>query len=97
MPLKISSSVREKLDGKSPPVTKREIIEGFANRNGILLEDTREDNRTDPPTQWFIARTDLGRLLKIVFIQKGKNVIIKTAYDPNAKEQSIFNKYGLKP
>jgi hypothetical protein len=94
--LKISHSVRAKLGNKNPPVTREEIEECFANRSGIYLEDTREQHKTDPPTKWFIAETFYGRKLKIAFIQKDANTIIRTAYVPNKDELRIFNKYSTK-
>jgi hypothetical protein len=94
--LKISHSVRAKLGNKNPPVTREEIEACFANRSGTYLEDTREQHKTDPPTKWFIAETFYGRKLKIAFIQKGANTIIRTAYDPNKDELRIFNKYSTK-
>jgi hypothetical protein len=94
--LKISHSVRAKLGNKNPPVTREEIEECFANRSGTYLEDTREQHRTDPPTKWFIAETYYGRKLKIAFIQKDANTIIRTAYVPNKDELRIFNKYSMK-
>ena len=96
MSLKISHSVRAKLGNKNPPVTREEIEECFANRSGTYLEDTREQHKTDPPTKWFIAETCYGRKLKIAFIQKDANTIIRTAYDPNKDELRIFNKYSTK-
>lgn len=94
MSLKISHSVSAKLGDKNPPVTREEIEECFANRSGTYLEDTREQHKTDPPTKWFIAETYYGRKLKIAFIQKGGNTIIRTAYEPNKEEIRIFNKYS---
>lgn len=97
MALKISSRIRRKLEQKHG-VSESEIRECFTSREGKFLEDTREENRTDPPTKWFIAETDRGRLLKIVFVpyQNGNNidVVIKTAYAPNETEQRIYSKYG---
>ncbi|WP_380179350.1 hypothetical protein [Kalamiella sp. sgz302252] len=80
MRLLISQKVRLKLASKVPPVTESEIIECFSNRDGYLLEDTREDHKSDPPTQWFIAETDYGKKLKIVFIYKeNSEIAIRTA------------------
>ncbi len=39
---------------------------------------------------WFISATDANRRLKIVFMQKGGDVFVKTAYEPNAIEESIY-------
>lgn len=50
-------------------VTFDEIWECFLNRQGGFLEDTRVNHKTSPPTLWFIAETDIGRLLKVVFIE----------------------------
>ena len=92
--LKISPGVKAKLLDKIPPVTESEIVESFANRTGKDLIDTREEHATDPPTRWFIAETDFGRSLKIVYLLTSEGVIIKTAYDPNIEELRIYKKYS---
>lgn len=97
MGLVLSSRIREKLAGKNPPVTESEIFQCFANRTGLFLLDTREEHRTDPPTRWFISETDFGRKLKVVFIQKGEDLIIKSSYDPNDREEEIYKKFGQPP
>ena len=94
MALKISKKVSAKLAAKEPPVTRDEVIQCFANRGAVYLLDMREEHASDPPTQWFIAQTYYGRKLKIVFILKDKNIILKTAYDPNQEELRIYSKYG---
>ena len=38
-------------------------------RPGNLLIDNRALTRTNPPTLWFLSKTNQGRLLKIVYIQ----------------------------
>lgn len=93
--LQISPSVQRKLAGKTPPVKRDEILECFANREGKFLLDTREDHQSDPPTRWFIAETNFGRKLKVVFIARGPVVTIRTAYDPNDDEMRIYSKYGM--
>ena len=92
MPLVIAPRIREKLANKNPPVAEDEILQCFANRSGMFLYDERAENKTDPPTRWFIAETDFGRKLKVAFIQDGNDVIIKTAYKPNREELRIFNR-----
>lgn len=93
--LLLSSKIRAKLAGKNPPVSEVEIEQCFANRDGALLEDTREDHKSDPPTQWFIAQTDYGRLLKVVFVfYPDRGVAIRTAYEPNEDEKRIYQKYA---
>jgi len=92
--LSISKGVKEKLAGKSPPVSGNEIRQCFLNRTGGFLEDTRAHNKTSPPTKWFISETDQHRLLKVVFIRIKTQIIIKTAYDPNTEELRIYWKYA---
>lgn len=94
MALVISASVQAKLAAKRPPVTGAEIEQCFANRTGIYLLDEREEHASDPPTRWFIAETYYGRKLKVVFIQKGEDSVIRTAFDPNAIEMRIYSKHG---
>lgn len=96
MSLIISQKIRAKLANKTPPVTEDEITQCFTTRSGVYLRDLREEHQTDPPTRWFISETYYGRMLKIVFIRKDNDVIIKTAYDPNANEARIYKKYGIK-
>jgi hypothetical protein len=72
----------------------REIEQCFENREQGLLTDTRDKNKTDPPSQWFIALTNKNRLLKIAFLQKNGDVVIKTAYDPNPEEIRIYKKFA---
>jgi hypothetical protein len=59
-----------------------------------MLIDTRAEHLTNPVTQWFIAETDYGRKLKIVFIHQGADIAIKSSYDPNVEEMRIYIKYG---
>lgn len=94
MALIISPVVLSKLANKKPPVSKEEIKQCFLNRTGTSILDEREEHASDPPTRWFIAETDVGRELKIAFIPKGNDVIIRTAYDPNSDERKIYRTYG---
>jgi hypothetical protein len=94
MALVLSTAVRHKLAHKTPPVTEAEILQCFANREARYLLDLREEHRSDPPTRWFIAETDFGRLLKVVFIPKNGNIIIRTAYSPNDVELGIYKRHG---
>jgi uncharacterized DUF497 family protein len=93
----ISPKVRNKLaTEKKPPVSFEEIEQCFADRDRSFLYDTRDKNRSIPPTQWFISSTDMGRVLKVVFIElENGNIIIRTAYEPNNKEKEIYNKYSF--
>jgi hypothetical protein len=89
----ISSGVLEKLSIRHK-VEQREVEQCFENLIGLFLEDSREDHRTDPPTLWFISPTNKDRLLKVVFIFIDSNVHIKSVFEPNAEEISIYDRFG---
>lgn len=57
--LTISAAVLKKIIEKHD-VTTHEVEECFYNRYKGLLEDTREQSKTHPPTMWFVAETDAG-------------------------------------
>jgi hypothetical protein len=67
----------------------------FENKYGGLLEDTREKHATTPLTRWFISETNQRRRLKICFIPYPTELHIKSAYEPNAEEIRIYNKYAV--
>lgn len=92
--LVVSEAVKTKLQ-KKHQVTLREVEHCFLNREGRLLYDNRALTKTNPPTLWFIAQTNQNRKLKIVYIQKGLQVILKTAYEPNEEELAIYERYGM--
>ncbi len=89
MALLISVAVEKKLSDKHR-VTRREVEQCFENREGGFLKDTRERHRTDPPTLWFIALTNKNRELKIVFMQNGNDIHLKSAFEPNDQECKIY-------
>ena len=95
MNLIISTAVRVKLANKIPPVTENEITQCFANRTHNFLLDTRAQHLTNPITRWFIAETDFGRKLKVVFMPKKEGIEIKSAFDPIAEELRIYAKKSL--
>ena len=85
-PFKMSAKIKAKLADKHK-VAAREVAECFYNRTSASLIDNREAHRTDPPTEWFIAKTDRGRELKIIFILVDGVIYLKSAFD--ADKQSI--------
>ena len=93
MRLTISLQVLAKLASKTPPVSREEVEQCFANRCGVTLIDDRAEHASDPPTRWFIAETDFGRKLKIAFVPRGQDIHIRTAYDANRKWIGIYDSY----
>ena len=93
MAIVISPQICAKLAGKHH-VTPEEIDQCFANRNGKIILDTREEHASDSPTLWFIAETHYGRKLKIVFVYENGNNYIRTAYPPSDATIQNYLKYG---
>jgi uncharacterized DUF497 family protein len=90
----VSKSTEQKLASKHG-LTIAEIRQAFVNREGGFLEDTREQHRTDPPTQWFIGVTNHGRTIKVAFVQRDGKIVLKTAYDANPTEIRIYERHGM--
>lgn len=88
----ISDQIRKKLETKHG-VSEEEVRQCFANITGHLLTDTREEHRTDPPTVWFIAPTNKGRLLKVCYVPRG-DFYLRTCFPPNDVELAIYRKHG---
>jgi uncharacterized DUF497 family protein len=95
MAIKVSDKVAEKLARKHN-VKFEEVVQCFANKDvaAKYLRDPRAQHETNPPTQWFISETDYGRKLKVIFMRSGTEVTIKSAFEPNAEELRIYNKFG---
>ena len=88
--LKISDAVLEKLKTKHG-VTRREVEQCFENKCGLVLEDDREDHKSDPPTLWFVAPTNDQRELKVIFIWRDGALHLRSAYDADEKVKRIYN------
>lgn len=87
----ISKSIEAKLSNKHG-VCRREVEQCFENLSGAFLIDNREEHKTTPPTLWFIAETNQGRLLKVIFVRKGCKIHIKSCYQPSQQVIDIYNK-----
>lgn len=85
----ISPSVLEKLKDKHG-VIPREVEQCFENCDGEHLEDPREEHLTDPPTKWFVAETNQGRRLKVIFINRNGTIFLKSAYEANATAIELY-------
>lgn len=88
----ISETIRAKL-ASAHDVGVPEVHQCFSNRTGKLLTDNRDEHATDPPTRWFIAPTNKGRLLKVCYVPRG-DYFIRTCYEPDEVELAIYRKYG---
>ena len=73
-------------------MTKKEVIECILNMDRTPINDPREDHQTDPPTLWLISETNHRRRLKVIFMVKEGNPIIKSAYEPEPEAERIWQK-----
>jgi uncharacterized DUF497 family protein len=88
--LNISPSVLQKINQKHQ-VSENEVNECFLNMTHGFLNDTREDHKTEPETQWFMSKTDTGRELKVCFIKMGDEIVLKTSFAPtNKSTQNMY-------
>lgn len=94
--LVISQKVREKLKTRHN-VSEDEIAECFTNMEGRFLLDDREDNQTNPASEWFVAETYRGRRLKVIFMyyKDTNKIVIKTAYPAEPDAIRIYEKYAI--
>lgn len=75
-------------------VSADDVEQALLNRTGSLAKEVRPQNQGDEERFWFIATTDKGRELKVVFFidaDEGALVII-TAYEPNDDEVNLYEK-----
>ncbi|MBX9427905.1 ADP-ribosyl-(dinitrogen reductase) hydrolase [Ralstonia pseudosolanacearum] len=91
--LVITPGIKQKLEVKHN-VSELEVQQCFLNLCGTYVTDDREEHRTDPPTLWFVAETDRGRVLKIVFVHADGNIMLKSAYEASPRVQEIYERRG---
>ena len=95
--LYIHSSVEQKLK-KKHGVDPHEVHEVWNKYDGITLVDTREQHRSNPATEWFVAETVSYRKLKVIFIpvEDLGYAILRSCYEANQKEINLFRIKGGK-
>ncbi len=93
MKIRISPAIVEKLESRN--ISEKDLCQCFENIEGGYLEDIREEHKTDPATQWFVAPTNRQRKLKVMFILRDGHFDIKSAYDATDQICEIYKKYGF--
>jgi hypothetical protein len=91
--LVISPKIKEKIARQDHgSVTEREVRECFMAWGGLYAEDTREEHLTQSglPTRWFVCESHTGRPLKIMYVEDGENVYLKSAYVATGEVQRLF-------
>lgn len=87
----IVPEIRQKLEIKHG-VREIEVHQCFINRDRSYVVDEDEDPEPNAgvPTEYFIAETDKGRLLKVCFVFENGNCYIKTTFEPSQKAISTY-------
>ncbi len=69
-------------------VEEDEVREAFFNREYEFSPERREQHEREYRKIWFIAETDLGRLLKVVLaeLKDDDQLVLMSAYDPNDED-----------
>lgn len=77
-------------------ITEKEVLECFLNHCGGYCYDKRPEHLDSKgnPTPWFVAETNHGRCLKIMFVREDGNIYLKSAYPATQQVQAIFKKYA---
>ena len=89
----VTESVRIKLRSKHS-LSVEEVEEAISNLDPShkLLEDSREQHKTNPPSLWFVSETNRGLKLKVVIIPANGDFYLKTAYPANSTEIEIYDR-----
>lgn len=90
-PFSISPKIKAKLKQKHN-VSLQEVAQCFYNRSHGTLIANREAHKTQPPIQWFIAKSDKGRILKVIFVLENGKVYIKSCFDADKASQRIYER-----
>ena len=90
MALIISQKIRQKLEDENHQAPEQDIAQCFANKVRTFVIDDREEHRTEPPTKWFVSETDYGRKLKVMFVMRGADIFIKSAYGATDEVERIY-------
>jgi hypothetical protein len=94
--IRISEDVLKKIAAQTPErnITPLEVEQCFMNVEHGYCEDTRAQHLTNPLTKWFVADTDRGRTLKIMFVPGPDGVDLKSAYEATEEICRIYKKYA---
>ena len=95
MEIEIHPNIVSKLQDKHN-VTIEEVYECFGNVSRGFVKDTREERESDKDTYFFIAETDKGRLLQVIFLWLEQTIIIKSAYEPSDSAIRAYRKATMK-
>lgn len=89
--MRISPEIEEKLRDKHG-VSPSEVYECFLNRYGPFFLEERPEHKTNPPSWWFVSETDIGKVLKVVFVHYSDHFAIKSAFEPEDGQDDEYER-----
>ena len=97
MGIVISKDVEEKIGSESHGnICVKEVHECFANHCGGYAYEHHPEHKNDKgkATPWFVADTNHGRTLKVMFVRRGNDVHVKSVYPATENVQRIYDKFA---
>ena len=61
-----------------------------------FIEDDREEHRTDPRTLWFVSQNNYGVKIKVMFVIRGSEIYIKSAYRATDTVSAMYDRKSAK-
>jgi hypothetical protein len=77
-------------------ITEKEVADCFANHCGGYCYDKRPQHldSNGNPTPWFVAPTNQGRILKIMFVRDSSDIYLASAYPATDAVQQMFKRHA---
>lgn len=97
MAIIISGEIEKKIGADDHGnITVKEVHECFENHCGRYAYEQHPQHKNDlgQATPWFVADTNHGRTLKIMFVRRGGDVFLKSAYPATDKVQRIYARFA---
>ena len=96
MKLHLSAAIRDKLSDSNHRITESDLLQCFANAERGFIEDDREEHRTDPRTLWFVSQINYGVKIKVMFVIRGSEIYIKSAYRATDTVSAMYDRKSAK-
>jgi hypothetical protein len=93
----ISAEIEEKISRDDHGnISVKEVNECFSNHNGRYCTEHRAEHlpESGAPSLWFVAATNHGRELKVMFVFEDGKIFLKSAYPATTKVKEIFARHA---
>lgn len=97
MSILISDGVLTKIGAEDHgSLSRRDVEEAFANNSAGYCYEQHKEHFTPngEPSLWFVAYTNHGVRLKVMFVREREDVHVKSAYPATDRVTAIFEKHA---